>query len=141
MFNAAFVIVKSKPKTVGSFANINSVGALSTKWNVGNVLWVSISFGSRDCDITVRFYAASGIKMWANHASWFVTWLIALQNGVLWQSWTSSNLEVGQNESPLVNNASSAMVMLRLDKFMTLLNVVRWCLGFMDTSFTFLAFQ
>ena len=44
---------------------------------------------------------------------------------VLWQSWTSSNLEVLQNESPLLNNVSSAMVMLRLDKFMKLLSVVR----------------
>ena len=31
LFNAVFVIVKSKPKTVGSFTNINSVGALKTK--------------------------------------------------------------------------------------------------------------
>ena len=36
-----------------------------------------------------------------------------------------SNLEVGRNESPQSNNVSSAMVMLRLDKFITLLNVVR----------------
>ena len=57
------------------------------------------------------------------------------KNYVLWSSLTSSNLEVGQNESPLFNNVSSAMVMLRLDKFITLLNVVRWCLGFKDTNF------
>ena len=31
MFDVVFVIVKSKPKTVGSFTNINSVGALSRK--------------------------------------------------------------------------------------------------------------
>ena len=60
---------------------------------------------------------------------------------MLWQSWTSSNLEVGQNESPLLNNASSAMVMLRLDKFIALRNVVRRCLGFMDTNFAFFTFM
>ena len=31
VFNAVFVIVKSKSKTVGCFTNINSVRALSTK--------------------------------------------------------------------------------------------------------------
>ena len=40
-------------------------------------------------------------------------------------SLTLTKLEVGQNDSPLFNNASSAMVMLRLDKFIVLLNVVR----------------
>ena len=60
---------------------------------------------------------------------------------VLWQSLTSSNLEVGQKESPLFNNVSSAMMILRLDKFITLLSVVRWCLGFTDANFTFVAFK
>ena len=42
---------------------------------------------------------------------------------VLWQRWPSSNLEVGQSDSPLLNIASSAIVMLRLDEFMKLISV------------------
>ena len=60
---------------------------------------------------------------------------------MLWQSWTSTNLEVGQNDSPLLNNVSSVMVVLRLDKFIALLIAVRRCLGFMVINFTFLTFM
>ena len=47
------------------------------------------------------------------------------KNSMLCQGLTSSNLEVGQNESPLFNDVSSATVMSLLDKFIALLKKFR----------------
>ena len=63
LFIAVFVIDESKPKTVGSFTNVNSLGALSTK------CWAHSMSHSQLWQLRLRHYCQISCCIWHQNVS------------------------------------------------------------------------